>query len=279
MTIDTRPAADQVARVADLLEQRVNRYDAVRDHRAVFAYLYLRLTRALEQGLRDGRPAFVDPEWIAELSRRLAMTYLTTMDAIDAWQARPRASHRRTAVGPDDLPDTIARPWREVFAAASIRRSYVLEEIVFSMVAHMSYDLPLALRDLAAAGSGDAHDHIGDFQRMNTLLGTNIREVQTDVAKRYCRQLLFLEHLFIRDELLLTDGGIRMLRADAWFNFDRLIQSSAAADAQRTIGRITEDVIREFRHPGDPKLRILYGLLRRLVPARREWPPATPDTG
>ncbi|TQF01361.1 hypothetical protein E6W39_02805 [Kitasatospora acidiphila] len=275
MATGSEAPADRVAQVAVLLESRVTTYDTVRDHRAVFAYLYLRLIRALEQSLRAGRPAFHDPGWIAELAQRLAMTYLATMDAIDAWLA-DRRRVGRAVVRPAELPDTVAKPWREVYAASTARRSYVLEEIIFSMAAHMSYDLPLTLEGMAAADQGDIHDHIDDYCRMNALFGASIEEVQVHVAKRYNRGLLFLEHLFTRDERLLTDSGIQAARADAWFNFDRLVNGPAAADAHLAISRIAPDLIREFREPDDWKLRIADRFLRQLIPPRRQWPSPTP---
>ncbi|MEV7024875.1 DUF5995 family protein [Kitasatospora sp. NPDC093558] len=276
-TADGGTPADRVARVAGLLERRVAAYDRDRDHRAVFAYLYLCLTRDLERGLRSGRPAFDDPGWIALLSGRLAMTYLRTQDAIDTWlaTATDRPAHPR----PGDLPDTVPPPWRDVYAASSAERSYVLEEIVFSMAAHLSYDLPLTLLALAGPGPADPHAHIADFDRMNALLGSSVESVQDHVAARYCRGLLTLEHLCTRDERLLTARGIEAFRADAWFNFDRLSDPVAAATARRAIPRITADIIREFRAPADPNLRLATHLLRLLVPARRQWPPPDGQPG
>ncbi|MFJ8473560.1 DUF5995 family protein [Kitasatospora sp. NPDC094011] len=264
--------ADRVAEVAGLLEQRVAGYDADRDHRAVFAYLYLRLTKDLEAALRTGRPAFDDPAFIAELSCRLATVYLRTMEAVDAWLNSRGEGVRAAALKPGDLPDTISKPWRDVFAAASIRRSYVLEEVIFSMAAHMTYDLPLALQDMARASADGIHGHIGDYDRMNAVFGASLEEVQDHVASRYCQGLLFLEHLFTRDERLLTESGIQAARADAWFNFDRLTDKAATEDAHLAIDQITADLIKECRDPADWKLRLTDRILRRLVPARRQWP-------
>jgi hypothetical protein len=267
-------AADRVGGVAALLERRVAEFDAARDHRAVFAYLYLRLIRGLERSLRAGRPAFHDPEWIAELAQRLAAKYLATMDAIDTWLAA-RGGARPAVVRPADLPATVSRPWRDVYAASCAQHSYVAEEIIFSMTAHMSYDLPLTLQDMAATDPGDIHHHIDDYNRMNALFGANIEQVQDHVARRYGGGLYFLEHLFTRDEHLLTDSGIQVARADAWYNLDRLLTGSAAADAQLTISRITHDLIHELRNPDDWKLRLSDRLLRHLIPALRRWPSPT----
>ncbi|UQI45212.1 DUF5995 family protein [Streptomyces sp. HU2014] len=265
--------AEKVERVARELALRVGRYDAERDHRAAFAYTYYRLTTSLTTALRTGTPPFAEPDWVADLSVSLASAYFSAMDATDTWLAAfPRSGGE---VAPGDLPDAVPPPWRDVYAASSVRHSYVLEEVLFSMMAHMSYDLPLALRSLDARAGN--HRHIGDFHRMNDLLATCVDEVQDDLAARYCRGLRSLDRLFTRDDELFTNYGIRMARGLAWFNSDRLREPTSADAATASISRSTAAFITRIRFPGDWKLRAVSRLLRLLIPPRRQWPaPGTP---
>ncbi|MFG2985543.1 DUF5995 family protein [Streptomyces sp. NPDC048258] len=268
-------AAERVAGVAGELAARVTAYDALRDHRAVFAYTYFRLTSDLAAGLRTNNPPFRAPEWVADLSVSLAAAYFAAMDAIDTWLGPVPDARPGGEVLSADLPETVPEPWRDVYAASTVRHSYVLEEVLFSMMAHMSYDLPLALRALAARG--DVHHRIADFHRMNSLLASSVDVVQAEIATRYCRRLRSLDRLFVRDDELFTSYGIRVARGLAWFNCDRLLDPDASAEALGSISRSTAAFIAEFRSPDDWRRRRAFQVLRALVPSRRQWPaPAAP---
>ncbi|MEU9304818.1 DUF5995 family protein [Streptomyces sp. NPDC048269] len=264
-------AAEKVAGVAGELAARVKRYDAVRDPRAVFAYTYFRLTSDLAASLRTNDLSFRAPEWVADLSVSLAAAYFTAMDAIDTWLGPVPDARPGGEVLSADLPETVPKPWRDVYAASTVRHSYVLEEVLFSMMAHMSYDLPLALRALAARG--DVHHRVADFHRMNDLLASSIDVVQDEIAARYCRRLHSLDRLFIQDDELFTSYGIRVARGLAWFNCDRLMDPDASGEALGSISRSTAAFIAEFRSPDDWRRRLSFQVLRALVPSRRQWPP------
>ncbi|CAM5465262.1 DUF5995 family protein [Streptomyces narbonensis] len=274
MTAEFMIPAAKVTLVAELLADRVRQYETAQDHRAAFAYTYYRLTTTLATGLDTGTPAFSDPPWVAELCETLASAYFRAMDSIDAWLAG-RSGGSTGELQPDDLPDSIPRPWRDVFAASSFRHSYMLEDVLFSMMAHMSYDLPEALRHMATS-TGD-RGRIADFHRMNELLASCIDVVQDDLSSRYLHGLSSLDRLFTRSDELLTNYGIRVARGLAWFNCDRLLDPDATEEASRSIGRSTAALISEIRSPGDWKLRSGLWILRRLIPDRRHWPtPGTP---
>ncbi|WP_412079554.1 DUF5995 family protein (plasmid) [Streptomyces xanthophaeus] len=270
-------AAEKVAGVVDELAARVEQYDALRDPRAVFAYTYFRLTSDLASSLRTDSLSFRAPEWVADLSVSLAAAYFTAMDAIDTWLGPVSDARPGGEVLSVDLPETIPKPWRDVYAASTVRHSYVLEEVLFSMMAHMSYDLPLALRALATRG--DVHHRIADFHRMNDLLAFSVDVVQDEIAARYCRRLQSLDRLFIRDDELFTSYGIRVARGLAWFNCDRLLDPGASAAAMGSISRSTAAFIAEFRSPDGWKRRQAFRVLRALVPSRRQWPPPGTPVG
>ncbi|MEU9700720.1 DUF5995 family protein [Streptomyces sp. NPDC047981] len=271
MTAESMLPAEKVTRVAALLADRVRQYDTTRDRRAAFAYTYYRLTTTLATALDTGSPAFKDPPWVAELCETLASAYFSAMDSIDAWLA-VRPGGPADEIQPGELPDTIPQPWRDVFAASSVRRSYLLEDVLFSMMAHMSYDLPEALRHMATSTAD--RRHIADFHRMNAVLASCIDEVQDDLSSRYMRGLSSLDKLFTRSDELLTNYGIRVARGLAWFNCDRLLDPDSTEEASRSIARSTAALISEIRSPGNRKLRAGLWILRRLIPDRRHWPTA-----
>jgi len=271
MTETVRPAEEVVADVAERLVGYVVRYEAERDSRAVFAYLYLQLTRSLATALSVGDPVFRDPSWVADLAENLAGEYFAASDAMDTWAATS-GTPQESPVAPEELPDTVPEPWREVFAAISGGRSYVLEDALFSMMAHITYDLPVAMRRMAA--TSDVANHIADFHQMNDVLGRAIDFVQDDLASRYCWWLADLDRIVARNDELLSNYGIRVSRGMAWFNFSRLTDPAAAEDAERSIRTSTGAFIRQVREPDWWALRAVTRAGRLLVPERRRWPSA-----
>ena len=271
MTEASRPPEAVVADVAERLVRYVVRYEAARDSRAVFAYLYLQLTRSLATALSVGEPAFRDPSWVADLAENLAGEYFAASDAMDAWAAKNGITPQ-SPVAADDLPDPVPEPWREVFAAISGGHSYVLEDALFSMMAHISYDLPVAMGRMAA--TSDVAGHIADFHQMNDVLGIAIDFVQDELASRYCWWLADLDKIFARNDEMLSNYGIRVSRGMAWFNFCRLTDPAAADDAERSIRTSTGAFIKEVREPDWLALRLATRAGRLLVPERRRWPSA-----
>jgi hypothetical protein len=273
MTTEAPSPPDVVEGVADRLVGYLMRYDAAQDSRAIFAYVYLKLTRHLADALRRGDPHFDDPAWVAQLSESLAAEYFTAADLMDAWTGTSGA-RRGQVLQVDDLPTTIPQAWRDVFAAISGGRSYVLEDALFSMMAHISYDLPTALRRLSTRTDVvDVTGHVGDFHRMNDVLGAAVDGVQDDLADRYSRWLADLDRLFARDDELLSNYGIRVSRGMAWYNFERLCDRRASAEAERSIRNSTRAFIHQVRHPDDRILRLAVQVGRLVVPERRRWPP------
>jgi Family of unknown function (DUF5995) len=264
-------AVQQVHRVAARLADYLTAYDEARDPRAVFAYTYLRLTTSLKESLERGIPEFTSPCWVAQLAESLAGEYFSAMNAIDKWLATGDPDDK-AEVAAADQPEEIPQPWRDVYAATANGKSYVIEDVVFGMMAHISYDLPMALRRMA--DGADLHSHIADYHTMNAVLGAAIDGIQQEVAARYCRRLADLDRIFARHDELLSNYGIRVSRGVAWYNFQRLVDPEAGAEAVRSIERSTGAFIQQLRHPDDWRLRLALGISRRLVPTRRQWPAA-----
>jgi uncharacterized protein DUF5995 len=263
---DLSPAG-RVRRMADLVQGYHSRYEAAHDERAIFAYVYGRITHHLADSIRDGGDTFDDPEWIAAVGVRFAERFVAAMDAIDAWldSAPPGERPRANA-----LYDTAPRPWADVYLAIHGGRSYVLEALVFSMMAHISHDLPLTLLDVGLETGG--RSHVADYHRMNEVLAYQTETVQAMVAQRYYRLLASLDrYTGIYDEFF-TNYGMFLSRSLAWYNACRLLDPSAAEEARQfTLGR-TAAFIDAVRRPKRKSVRALVRILRFLIPPRRRWP-------
>jgi hypothetical protein len=218
--------------------------------------------------LAAGDPQFRDAGWVAELAECLAAEYFVAMDQIDEWVSAGPGF--RSPVREEDLPREIPEPWRAGCVAAAGRRSYVLEDALFGMMAHISFDLPMALWRMA--NRINVPVHIADFHAMNSVFGPVIESIQSEVASRYSRVLAGLDHIFARNDELLTNYGIRLARGMAWYNFERMCDPDAATEAMGSIARSTGAFIQQIRDPEDWRLRTAAALARRLIPERRHWP-------
>lgn len=255
--------AGLLARRADQILVYRDRFDATRDTRAVFAFVYERLTRELAARLENDANEFDDPGWIAALADSFAARYIGAMDAIDQ------------AIGADTEGDpggAVPEPWLDVHRAISDGGSYVLEDLVFSMMAHISFDLPHALLEVGMEHEG--RSRVADYHRMNDVLGLKTDDMQVVVARRYQRFLAVLDRLAGHYDEFFTNYGIRLARSVAWYNAHRLLDPPSAQAATAAIGRSTGAFIKFVRYPSNGWLRILLRVVRAVVPRRRRWPPS-----
>jgi Family of unknown function (DUF5995) len=158
-------AVDLEARLEALaarLDERRIALERARDSRCVFTCAYVLITRRLAREL--SRVNYGDAAWIVELAEAFAGRYF---DALNA-----------SAAG---LP--AGEAWDSVFDAIDRRRSSVLEDLVFSMTAHIVHDLPAALDEVGCEGIDGSH--IGDFHAVNRTMAEAIEEIETVIAKRY----------------------------------------------------------------------------------------------
>jgi Family of unknown function (DUF5995) len=143
-------AVDLVVRLEALamrLDERRVALEQARDSRCVFTCAYVLITSRLARGLADA--GYSDATWVGELAESFAGLYL---DALDA-----------SAAG---LPAGAA--WDTVFDAIERRHSSVLEDLVFSMTAHIVHDLPASLDRVGRASAAGSHIH--DFHAVNRTM-------------------------------------------------------------------------------------------------------------
>ena len=264
---DEQPSASsnsaslRIRQVAVRVASYVEMYEGRRDQRAVFAFVYHRLTESLADYADTGAVPFHDQAWIADLTETFAGRFFHAMDSIDAWQ---EAGSNR-----DDLSEAVDEPWADVLISMN-EGSYVLEDLVFSMMAHISYDLPKALLESGMDHAGVSH--IADYHLMNAVLAGETEAVQRDVSDRYNRFLGLLDRFAGHYDEFFTSYGIRLSRSAAWYNAARLHDPLSAAEAQRSILRSTGAFIEFVRRPKVRWIRILVRVVRFITPRFRRWP-------
>src|SRR4051812_47852668 len=195
--------------LAERLDERRIALEQKRDSRCVFTCAYVLITRRLARGL--GTAGYEDPTWIVALAETFAGLYLAALDA--------------SAAG-----EPVGEAWSCVFDAIDRKRSSVLEDLVFSMTAHIVHDLPVALERLGATTATRSRVH--DFHAVNQTMGDGISEIESTISRRYAPWVRQLDHLGRPYSRILSNYGIRMSRGLAWYNAVRLADASSRADAQ-----------------------------------------------
>ena len=262
--------AGRVAGLADDLAPYHRRYEAERDSRAVFAYAYYNLTLDLADRLSAAPDEFDDPDWVADLALAFGARYRAAMDALDARDREPGGG----AEDDVDLEGTVPRPWADVYRAICRDRSTVLEDLVFSMGAHITYDLPYALLEV-----GTDADRLGDYHRMNAVLASRTDAVQDAVTTRYNRTIASLDRFAGGADEVFTNYWIRIGRSVAWYNAARLQSSNSRPQAEGSIERSTAAMIDSVRSAGPWVVRAALRVYRSLLPLTRRWPSPPTPTG
>jgi Family of unknown function (DUF5995) len=235
--------------LATRLDERRVALEQARDSRCVFTCAYVLITRRLAHGLSGAD--YHDAAWIVDLAETFAGLYLDALDASAAGQSAGEA-------------------WDTVFGAIDRRHSSVLEDLVFSMTAHIVHDLPAALDGVGREGIGGSHIH--DFHAVNDTMAAGIDEIETAIARRYAPWVRQLDQLGRPYSRILSSYGIRMARGLAWYNADRLADPASRADARASTARNVQELIDQVLHPPAWTARTALRAGRFVVGLFRRWP-------
>lgn len=203
---------DNIDQLVAVMEAQLAAFDRRRDHRAAFLRVYTRMTRRVRERLRTR--FFADPAWIERVAIRFAAYYFAALRAFDAGAPCPPA-------------------WQAAFAAAAARRTYVLQDVLLGMNAHINNDLPQVLADILAA-ERDWPDLARlkrrrfDHDQINRVLHELIPIVEQEVAPRDARLLRSLGRILGRLDELLTTYGLKYYRDHVWYRGEFLLAAPTA---------------------------------------------------
>jgi hypothetical protein len=230
------------------LEDLQHRFEREHDSRAVFSLVYATITAEIDRQL-DTMELY-DPDWLVSLAEVFAARYFAAIEAYDA--------HRR-----------VAPAWGAVFEAISSRTS-VLEDVVYPMTAHIVHDLPLALLD-AGFDVANAGTRLHDFDQVNRVMEKAIEPIRRRVTKRYSPALRFLDKMERRYDVLLSDYGIRMSRAQAWYDALRLRDPETERAVRLMLESTPKQLIDSVRHHRHSLVGELLAFLRWFASWFRVW--------
>lgn len=254
----------QLMDLAKKIHSYQRKYEKEHDGRAVFAYIYCKMTKKTAEYLAECYPTPHDPDWIVTLAEAFAARYFAAMNALDRWQ-EGRANGNPASIL-KEWKQNIPQPWLAVYKATRPGQSSVLEDLVFAMMAHITYDLPYALKAI-----NFSKEYIADYQTMNDILGQQIGSFEQDVTRRYSRFLTFLDRITGNYGYFFTDLGIRTTRSLAWYNACLLNNPSAQEAASVSLEQSTGQFINYIRNPKEWYLGVLISVLRWLTPVRSQW--------
>jgi Family of unknown function (DUF5995) len=141
------------------------------------------------------------------------------------------------------------------------------------MTAHIVNDLPQALADVGVTAP-DGTSRLADYDRVNDVLGRSIEPIVSDLSRHYDPLLAVIDRLLEHYDEILTNYGIRIARAAAWYNAERLLDPPSRAAALAAIGESPEVTIREILHPPVWSLRFVLRAARVVARTARRWPEA-----
>ncbi len=205
------PAAD-IDEVIARLEALLAGFRSGASRLGYFPALYLKVTRAVRDGIRAGR--FSDGPRMDRFDTVFANRYLA---ALAAWQAGEPCSET----------------WRVAFEAAGRWRPTILQHLLLGMVAHIQLDLGVAAAEVA---SGPALAELkGDFLAINQILGELTGPVQ-DGLDRMSPWMAVLDLAAGNLDEALARFGMDAVRDGAWGFAERLatLDGEARAAAIRT---------------------------------------------
>jgi hypothetical protein len=216
-------------------------FERKRDSRAVFAMTYEIISKVIKEEFDPAR--FTDPDWVVQLAEKFADRYVSNVIVTQ----RP---------GP---------AWCHVLEAILDRRSTVLEDMMFCLVAHIVYDLPLTLRDLGF-DDGKSAGRLKDYHRVNEYMEIAIGDIQEQIAERYNPRLHWLDALGKNYDENLTNYGLRLGRAAAWYNALRLQDSATQKSTLASLDRSVLETIVKVRRS------VLAQIIRFIISVSRTWP-------
>jgi hypothetical protein len=204
-TIQTAAATtidEVILQLQELIEDCIQR----KDRMGYFAALYHKVTVRVKEGILNNE--FEDGARMERLDVIFANRYLSAAKAFRQ-QQQPSVS------------------WLAAFQASKRRSPLVLQHLLLGMNAHINYDLGIAAVD--TAGAQDIRTIRSDFNNINTIIGSLIFEVLTEINR--VSPLLSLFGLHATNQSILIQFSITNARDGAWSFAEDLSSKKQVATA------------------------------------------------
>jgi 15-cis-phytoene desaturase len=253
--------ARNIDEVIDALDAIIADSERTANRVGYFAALYRQVTFSVREGIRRGD--FLDGDRMDRLDTRFANRYL---DAVEAYtKGKP-----------------VTESWRISLAACSDKEPTVLQHLYSGLSAHLLLDLAVAAAETAPGTR--LPDIKGDFEHINSIVGSLMRQVDAVVGK-VSPWVGFVDRLAGVQYAAVNKIGISVARDIAWHSavqmapLDELERSAMMAKLDRRAAVVAQTLtkprggLRLFaklvRRSESDDVPLIIGALRGKQPAPR----------
>jgi hypothetical protein len=206
-----------VAAVVAEMTRRYRPLAAACDHDAAFALMYLRVTQAVGRA----EPSFAAHRYLAHLDAAFAKLYFA---AYDDWRGG-----RRSAV---------PLAWQIAFEATERGRVTGVGDLLLGMNAHISRDLPFAVRAVGAGSIGNVADR-RSFEQVNAVLERVAKPMLGEESRRFDATIAHFSLPILSASPDTFGALLAGWRNDALRDADRLVRATSV-QARAAVARSIE---------------------------------------
>ena len=227
-TTSTPCELENIEQVIEEMTRRWRLLHRAGDWRAVFAKTYLRTTENLFEATKQPG-TFLNPDWVVAIDCHFAQRYFS---AEDRW-----------------LGDGVCPwPWRIAFQSARQKRTFVFQDMLLGINAHINYDLPYSLdatipEDVTPQ---ELASYRRDNEQLNRALVGIVNVIQNEIASDYDPALDVVDLILGEAD----EGGgsrlIRIWRARSWAHFLLLRQTKDDEKAREQVDKLIEQTACEY---------------------------------
>ncbi|RAP73427.1 DUF5995 family protein [Paenibacillus montanisoli] len=237
--------------VMDEMGRRLERLQHRKDRRIVFHRVYLLMTREMKRRLNGGY--FHDAQWMERVLVRFAKYYFAAMDDRDA--GRP-----------------CAPAWELAFRQARSESSFVLQDALLGINAHINNDLAMVLHgilleDQAWPDARMMFERRKDHDQINEVLGELVDQVQDELGRHYARFIRPIDRILGRQDEKLSGCILAHCRTMVWLYTEQLLNAENDRERESIRHRIEREAFGLGRQvvdvPAFRMLRVFAPITRR----------------
>ena len=215
-----RASLECVERLVGRLRAQWRAFDATCDHRAVFSYSYLQITKGLRDDLASKRKALIrDRRWMTYVIIDFSNMYLE-------------------AFADDAAGDPLAEAWRLTFESADVGDANAGQDVLMFSNAHVQHDLPFVYEKMGLRAKQGA-SHKPDHDAVNAINAAVFDPIEKYIAAHYDPSFKTFDLAVPIEEVLVIEG-IKAWREGAWRNGERLLNAETRAERREVVDSIEQ---------------------------------------
>lgn len=210
------------------MEERLEVLEDRDDYGRVFLRVYLLMTKEMQKRLASD--FFFDPIWMEGLLIHFAERYFQAMDNLHSGKEASTC-------------------WTLAFRMAEQKQTFVLQDALLGINAHINYDLPLALHHIISKEKIWPDSRLmlqrrKDHERINDVLAELVDLVQDELASHYARFLKWVDRLMRRHDETLSSFFLTHCRTNVWYNTELLLNTTNIEQYKKERQRMDEEAHR-----------------------------------